>query len=194
MDLFAPTQLQVVPGDGGGVRYWPGFSARADADAWFAALLSGADWSAQRRRMYDRTIDVPRLTSTYRTNALPDALPLAAILMQVQACVPAPYNAVGLNLYRDGHDSVAMHNDKLHSLVPGEPIALVSLGDTRRMAIRAKTGERQRIAIDLEHGSLLVMSHASQLSHEHGIAKTARLLDPRMSIVFRVRPAAWPPD
>lgn len=194
MDLFAPKQLQVVPGDEGGVRYWPSFANRADADLWFAALLTGVDWAAQRRKMYDRTVDVPRLTATYRTDALSDALPLAAILEQVQVYVPAPYNAVGLNLYRDGRDSVAMHNDKLHTLAPGEPIALVSLGDTRRMAIRAKTGERQRVAIDLEHGSLLVMSHASQLTHEHGIAKTARQPNPRMSVVFRVRPAGWRPN
>lgn len=194
MDLFASTQLQVVYGEEGGVRYWPGFAARVDADAWFAALLTGADWAAQRRKMYDRTVDVPRLTAAYRTDALPDALPLAAMLAQVQEYVAAPYNAVGLNLYRDGRDSVAMHNDKLHTLAPGEPIALVSLGDTRRMAIRAKTGERQRVAIDLEHGSLLVMSHASQVTHDHGIAKTARQLDARMSVVFRVRPAAWRAD
>jgi len=35
------------------------------------------------------------------------------------------------------------------------------------------------------------MSHASQLSHEHGIAKTARAVGPRISVVFRVRPPQW---
>ncbi len=191
MDLFAPTQLQVVAGDEGGVRYWPGFVDRRDADAWFDALVAGADWTAQRRRMYERTVDVPRLTAAYRTDGLPEALPLAAMLAQVQAHVPAPYNAIGLNLYRDGRDSVAMHNDKLHTLVPGQPIALVSLGDSRRMSIRAKAGARERVAIALEHGSLLVMSHASQLTHEHGIAKTACPVGPRMSVVLRVRPRSW---
>lgn len=189
MDLFAPQQLQLIDDIEGGVRYWPGFADPSEADAWFAALKSGVDWAAQRRQMYDRVVDVPRLTASYRLDDLPQCLPLSNILVQVQRKVPAPYNAVGLNLYRDGRDSVAMHNDKLHTLVPGAPIALLSLGDSRRMAIRAKTGARKRVAIDLEHGSLLVMSHASQLTHEHGIAKTLRQTGRRMSVVFRVRPS-----
>jgi len=105
----------------------------------------------------------------------------------VREVVPAAYTDVGMNLYRDGRDSVAMHNDKLHSLVPGEPIALISLGDTRRMNLRAKEGGRA-FGVDLAPGSLLVMSHASQLTHEHGIPKTARPVGARMSVVFRARP------
>ena len=157
--------------------------------------------------MYDRVVDVPRLLAAYRTDALPPELPLAAMLARVQAFVPAPYNAIGMNLYRGGQDSVAMHNDKLHTIVPGQPIALVSLGNPRRMAIRAKTGTAKPLVvslacpelvegnhIDLAPGSLLAMSHASQLTHEHGIPKTARPVGPRMSVVFRVRPKGWVAD
>src|SRR5690606_24419490 len=124
--------------------------------------------------------------------ALPEAragLPLGQMLEHVQARARGGYTSVGLNLYRDGNDSVAMHNDKLHQLVPGQPLALVSLGSVRRMNIRAKAGGRA-LGIDLEPGSLLVMSHASQLTHEHGIPKTARPVAPRMSVVFRARPQA----
>jgi alkylated DNA repair dioxygenase AlkB len=189
-DLFGDGVVQVVADPEGGIRYWPAFAAPHDADAWYAALLAGVPWATQRRQMYDRTVDVPRMLASWRIDALPPDLPLAAMVARVRAMVPAPYNAVGLNLYRDGRDSVAMHNDKLHTIVPGQPIALVSLGDARRMLIRAKAGTRERHALDLAHGSLLVMSHASQLSHEHGIPKTARAVGPRMSVVFRVRPPA----
>lgn len=92
-----------------------------------------------------------------------------------------------MNLYRDGRDSVAMHQDKLHSLVGGEPITLVSLGSTRRMLIRATGGLRETLAIDLAPGSLLRMSHASQLTHEHGIPKTRQAQAARISAVFRAR-------
>lgn len=67
-------------------------------------------------------------------------------------------------------------------------MALISLGDPRRMLIRAKAGDRQTIAVDLEPGSLLCMSHASQITHEHGIPKTRKPQGPRISTVFRVRP------
>jgi alkylated DNA repair dioxygenase AlkB len=138
--------------------------------------------------MYDRMVDVPRLLASYRTQALPSHLPLGEMLEEVRRRIDAPFNAIGLNHYRDGRDSVAMHGDKLHSIVPRQPIALLSLGATRRMVIRAKEGARASIAIELEPGSLLVMSHRSQRSHEHGIPKTSRQVDARISAVFRVRP------
>jgi alkylated DNA repair dioxygenase AlkB len=194
VDLFDTDCLQLLDDPEGGVRYRPALLSADAADRCFADLIAGADWQAQRRPMYDRIVDVPRLLASYRAAALPGDLPLADLLARVQAAAPAPYNAIGLNLYRDGRDSVAMHGDKLHTLVPGHRIALVSLGDTRRMQIRARAGRRERIAIALEHGSLLVMSHAVQISHEHGIAKTARPVGPRISVVFRVRPAGYRGD
>jgi alkylated DNA repair dioxygenase AlkB len=190
MDLFADDARpqQVVDDAEGGIRYWPRLVPAETADAWFEALQQ-ASWSAHRRPMYDRVVDVPRLLASYAVGSWPATLPLGAILARVQALAPAPYNAVGMNLYRDGRDSVAMHNDKLHTIVAGMPIALVSLGEPRRMRIKPK-GAPGRIDLDLAHGSLLVMSHAAQLTHEHGIPKTTAAIGPRMSVVFRVRPAA----
>jgi alkylated DNA repair dioxygenase AlkB len=194
MDLFASTPVQLVTDAEGGIRYWPGLIAPDVADAWFETLLANAGWTHHRRPMYERVVDVPRLMASYSTDALPAALPLADMLARVQACVPAPYSAVGLNLYRDGADSVAMHNDKLHTLVPRQPISLVSLGEPRRMLVRAKAGDARAIALDLAHGSLLSMSHAAQLTHEHGIPKSKRALGPRISCVFRVRVPGWTAD
>lgn len=193
MSLFAPTPVTLVDDAEGGIVHWPQWLPPALADAWFRALHDRAAWTHQRRPMYDRIVDVPRLLAAYRTDALPPDLPLAELLARVQATAPAPYSAVGLNLYRDGGDSVAMHNDKLHTIVPPHPIALVSLGATRRMRIRAKDG-RRAVGVDLDPGSLLVMSHASQITHEHGIPKTTRNVGPRISVVFRVRPENWRAD
>ena len=188
LELFAPTISQPIIDAEGGVRYWTGFAAWTEADAWFDSLLAHADWHLERRQMYNRFVDVPRMLADYSIDTLPTALPLAEILARVQEFVPAPYTSICLNLYRGGRDSVAMHNDKLHTIVPSQPIALVSLGSPRRMVIRAKTGDRRSIPIDLAPGSLLAMSHASQLTHEHGIPKTVHAMGPRMSVVFRVRP------
>ena len=187
MDLFGHCPQTLVEDAEGGIRYWPAFLGEGEAETWFQALCEGCAWQHQRRPMYDRVVDVPRLQAWYPLDALPAGLPLAAMLDRVQATVPGAYNSVGLNLYRDGRDSVAMHNDKLHMLVPGQPIALLSLGAQRRMNIRAKSGGRA-LGVDLVPGSLLVMSHASQVTHEHGIPKTARPVRPRMSAVFRARP------
>jgi alkylated DNA repair dioxygenase AlkB len=187
-DLFVAGPQQLLPDAEGGVSYRPGFVDPATAARWFERLREGIDWQAQRRPMYDRVVDVPRLTASCWLDdpSLPDSLAEAAALLRAET--GTPFNAVGLNFYRDGRDSVAPHNDKLHSLVPGHPIALLSLGSVRRMTIRAKPPARQVQRIDLLPGSLLLMSHASQHTHEHGIAKTTVPVGERISLAFRVRP------
>jgi alkylated DNA repair dioxygenase AlkB len=188
-DLFAPAMTQLVDDAQGGIRYWPDVIDPVTARHWFDILHARAAWMHLQRPMYDRIVDVPRLLANYAVDALPDDLPLASLLACVQAKAPAPYSRIGMNLYRDGNDSVAMHGDKLHTVAQGHPITLVSLGAPRRMLIRARNGTRGTLAVDLTPGSVLSMSHASQSTHEHGIPKTRRAQGPRISVVFRVRPA-----
>jgi alkylated DNA repair dioxygenase AlkB len=101
-----------------------------------------------------------------------------------------PFTSVGLNFYRDGRDSVAPHNDHLDVLVPGFPIALLSLGSTRRMTIRAKQAPKSVLHVDLDPGSLLMMSYETQLHYTHGIPKTKDPVGERISLAFRVKPQA----
>ncbi|MGJ4729764.1 alpha-ketoglutarate-dependent dioxygenase AlkB [Luteimonas sp. SDU101] len=186
-DLFAPSMLQLVDDAQGGARYWPDIIDPDTAQRWFEQLVDGAQWRHLRRPMYDRMVDVPRLLASYAADELPGELPLADMLARVRRRVPAPFTSIGMNFYRDGHDSVAMHGDKLHLLGDGHPIAILSLGAPRRMLIRAAGDHADRIAVDLMPGSLLAMSHAMQTTHEHGIPKV-REAGPRISVVFRARP------
>lgn len=185
-DLFAPPVLQLVEDAQGGARYWTSVVDPDTARRWFDALVEGADWHSLRRPMYDRVVDVPRLLASYAIDELPPHLPLAAIHEVVRRHVPAPFTSIGMNLYRDGNDSVAMHGDKLHLLGEGHPVAVFSLGAPRRMLIRAKRNHADRVAVDLVPGSLLAMSHVMQTTHEHGIPKV-REAGPRISVVFRAR-------
>jgi alkylated DNA repair dioxygenase AlkB len=123
--------------------------------------------------------------------SMPGALSDAARLVSDR--VGVAFNSVGLNLYRDGRDSVAPHNDHLNEIRKGFPIALVSLGATRRMTIRAKTPPRRVIHVDLEPGSLLVMDYATQLHYTHGVPKTTEPLGERISLAFRVKRARAEP-
>jgi len=188
--LFAEHGPRVlVEDDEGGIRYWPGFVEAATAARWFVELRDAVDWRSERRPMYDRVVDVPRLLSGYRLDgaeSLPQAL--GEIADRVRRTLGTPFNHVGLNRYRDGNDSVAPHNDKLYSIVAPHPIALLSLGATRRMDIRAKQPPRNTIRIDLDPGSLLVMSHASQHHWDHGVPKSKAPVGERISLAFRVRP------
>ena len=170
----------------GRITYEPDFLARDMAAAMFEQLLRDVPWHGERRRMYDRDVDTPRLLASFALDApLPPAI--AAIAPPVGAAAQAAFTHVGLNLYRDGHDSVAPHNDHLDELQSGAPIALVSLGATRDMVIRAKRPPRRTLRVALEAGSLLVMSYATQLHYDHGIPKQRAPVGPRISLAFRVR-------
>ena len=97
--------------------------------------------------LYERRISVPRLQASVALGACPPA----------SLSAPAPYTRVGLNLYRDGRDSVAPHGDRENELQAGQPIALLSLGATRVMVVRERTGRRRAWRLPLESGSLLVI-------------------------------------
>jgi alkylated DNA repair dioxygenase AlkB len=175
----------------GRIAYTPRVIDAATAEAWFTELRSGVQWRAERRTMYDREVDVPRLIAHFRLDPAPGVTPrpiLEAATRGIES-TGVPFNSVGLNLYRDGHDSVAPHHDHLNEILKGFPIALVSLGATRRMSIRAKAQPRSVIHVDLEAGSLLVMDYETQLHYTHGVPKTTDPVGERISLAFRVKRA-----
>lgn len=187
--LFVDAARTILDDARGSISYIPDAIAPDLAAAWFAALRDRIAWKSERRMMYEREVDVPRLLSSYWLDdpALPPELAAAAAVAGQLAAYR--FNSVGLNFYRDGNDSVAPHNDKLHELVAGAPIALLSLGAVRRMTIRSKEPPRSVVHLDLEPGSLLLMSYATQEHFDHGIPKVRREVGPRISLAFRHRPA-----
>jgi alkylated DNA repair dioxygenase AlkB len=193
LTLFDSNETLLTDDERGRIVYTPRFVDLATAGAWFVELRTAVNWRAERRMMYDREVDVPRLMGHYRldpaadltTGPMPGAIVDAA--RRVIDRVGAPFNSVGLNLYRDGRDSVAPHNDHLNEIRKGFPIALLSLGATRRMTIRAKAQPRTVFHVDLEPGSLLVMDYATQLHYTHAVPKTADPVAERISLAFRVK-------
>jgi alkylated DNA repair dioxygenase AlkB len=184
--LFGAGPQRLLDDATGLIEYRPQVLAPATAQAWFERLQADIPWRQQRRVMYERELDVPRLTASYRLDdpSLPEPLAEAAALAAREFGVE--FNSVGLNLYRDQHDSVAPHNDRLGDLVPGHPIVLLSLGDTRRMRIQGKQS-RAKLELDLEPGSLLLMDYETQLHYDHGIPKQRAAVGPRISLAFRMR-------
>jgi alkylated DNA repair dioxygenase AlkB len=173
----------------GRIEYRPRLVDAGTARAWFDELRQAVAWKAERRRMYDREVDVPRLTAHFRlAGGEPPPPAIVQAARRVVGATGMPFNAVGLNLYRDGRDSVAPHNDHLNEIVEGHAIGLLSLGAIRRMTIRAKDAPRRVLHVDLEPGSLLLMSYATQLHYTHGVPKTRAAVGERISLAFRVKP------
>ncbi|MGA2760318.1 MAG: alpha-ketoglutarate-dependent dioxygenase AlkB [Candidatus Cybelea sp.] len=209
LGIFGDGQRTLVDDETGRIVYIPGFAGAPAAAAWFSALRDGVAWQNERRRMYDRDVDVPRLVARYRLDdpGLPAAIAEAS--ERASQVAGTRFNSAGLNYYRDGRDSVAPHNDHLYEIVPGHPIALISLGATRLMTIRSKAanvilspstslrtgsveGRRRILDIDLENGSLLLMSYETQMHYDHGVPKTKTPVEARISLALRVRPSPEP--
>jgi alkylated DNA repair dioxygenase AlkB len=155
------------------------------ADALLDELVTSVVWKQGRRQMYERTVDDPRLSRWYHRDATFPHPVLHDAHHSLRARYHVDFGGVALNFYRDGRDSVAAHNDRLHRLVAGAPIALLSLGAARRMLIRAKAPPRRTLQLDMEAGSVLLMSYASQHHFDHGIPKTRAAVGPRISLAFR---------
>lgn len=161
------------------------------ADELFALLVHQIPWRAERREMYDRVVDVPRLVHTYGAG---ETLPHPA-LVEARERLSAhyapelgePFATAGCCYYRDGGDSVAWHGDTLgrgrsHDTL----VAILSLGSPRRLLLRPRGGSVAHTHL-LGHGDLLVMGGSCQRTWEHAVPKTRRPVGPRISVQFRPR-------
>jgi alkylated DNA repair dioxygenase AlkB len=179
----------------------------------FTRLAQAVPWRAERRRMYDRTVDVPRLLCFYGENApLPDpALDAcrAALNGYYAAELGEPFVTAGLCFYRDERDSVAWHGDTIgRGSTQDTMVAIVSLGEARPLVLRPRAGAGPGagagrgvsagqgtdggrgaglLRYNLGHGDLIVMGGSCQRTWEHAVPKSVRPAGPRISVQFRPR-------
>jgi alkylated DNA repair dioxygenase AlkB len=157
----------------------------------FARLAEAVPWRAERRRMYDRTVDVPRLLCFYDERApLPDpALDACrdALNAHYAGELGEPFATAGLCFYRDGRDSVAWHGDTIgRGSTEDTMVAILILGEARPLLLRPRGGGKA-LRYGLGHGDLFVMGGSCQRTWEHAVPKSARPTGPRISVQFRPR-------
>jgi alkylated DNA repair dioxygenase AlkB len=161
------------------------------ADDLFVRLVHDVPWYAERRQMYDRVVDVPRLLKFYGSGEeLPDPV-LAEARDRLSAHyapeLGEPFTSAGFCYYRDGRDSVAWHGDTVgRSRTEDTMVAIVSLGEARRLLLRPRAGG-DTLSFALGHGDLLVRGGSCQRTWEHAVPKTSRPVGPRISVQFRPR-------
>lgn len=163
------------------------------ADELFARLMpdgsGGVDWRGERRMMYDREVDTPRLLRFYSaTEPWPDP-----VLQQARSALSdyyadelgEPFTTAGMCLYRDGRDSVAWHGDREgRASTQDTMVAIVSIGSPRALVMRP-AGGGESVRFNLGHGDLVVMGGSHQRTWEHAIPKTSKPVGPRISVQFR---------
>jgi alkylated DNA repair dioxygenase AlkB len=160
-----------------------------DADEVFATLVETVPWRAERREMYDRIVDVPRLLYTYMIG---EELPHPA-LTRAREALDAHYahelgerfRTAGCAYYRDGRDSVAWHGDTIgRGKTSDTMVSIVSVGDPRRLHLRPRLGGAEPVVVEMGHGDLVVMGGSCQRTWEHAVPKVSAA-GPRISVQFR---------
>ncbi|MFD9434501.1 alpha-ketoglutarate-dependent dioxygenase AlkB [Streptomyces sp. NPDC060002] len=180
---------RTVLGAGAWIDVLPGWLT--GSDALFEQLAAEVPWRAERRRMYDSVIDVPRLLAFYGAG---EELP-HPVLAQARRALSThyaeelgePFVTAGLCHYRDGRDSVAWHGDRIgRGARQDTMVAILSVGSPRDLLLRpARGGETVRRP--LGHGDLIVMGGSCQRTWEHCVPKSTRAAGPRISVQFRPR-------
>lgn len=174
-------------GHGAWIDVLPGWLG--GSDALFEQLASEVPWRAERRKMYDHVVDVPRLLAFYGVD---DVLP-HPVLAEAREALSAhyaeelgePFTTAGLCLYRDGRDSVAWHGDRIgRGAREDTMVAILSVGAPRDLLLRPMRGG-DTVRRPLGHGDLIVMGGSCQRTWEHSIPKTTRAAGPRISVQFR---------
>ena len=165
------------------VDHAPGWVA--GSDELFGQLVADTDWAQRSRWMYERRVDEPRLTAGWsRSSGQPLEPPVLERMREVLSVrYGVTLDSMGLNLYRDGRDSVAWHGDRIAREIAEPIVALVSLGDPRRFLARPRGGGRSR-PFELGRGDLLVTGGTFQRRWEHSVPKVAAA-GARLSVAFR---------
>jgi alkylated DNA repair dioxygenase AlkB len=171
--------------------------SKSESDLLLQKLRTDIEWEQESMNMYGKQVNFPRLTAWYGDNDKPYSFSgitlqpkiwseeLIEIKNKIEPLSKVKFNSVLLNLYRSGNDSISWHTDAEKELGRNPVIASVNFGATRKFQLRhIKT--KEKLEIELTHGSLLIMQGELQHFWEHQVPKTAKMVGERINLTFRV--------
>lgn len=180
------------------VEYYPNFFDTHRATELFEKLKNEIPWQQDNITLFGKTHPQPRLTSLFGNEGKPYSYSnivmqphhwnplLMFIKNEIEEICSESFTTVLLNYYRDGKDSNGWHADNEKELGRNPVIASVSFGAERFFHLQHNTIKEQKLKINLEHGSLLIMKGSTQHCWKHQIPKTAKDIGPRINLTFRI--------
>lgn len=187
----------LTPIRNGVLQYFPAFFGQVESDDFFKKLRTDVEWKQESMNMYGRQVNFPRLTAWYgdldkpysfsgiKLNPILWSNTLLSIKGKIEEKANTHFNSVLLNLYRNGNDSISWHTDAEKELGLNPIIGSVNFGATRTFQLRhIKT--KEKIEIELTHGSLLIMEGELQHFWQHQVPKTKHTVGERINLTFRV--------
>ncbi len=206
LDMFGNTNSRndnpvVKPGynsiKNGEFYFYPNFFPKHESNSFFKELKANILWKQESMNMYGKQVNFPRLTAWYGDNEKPykfsgitlNPNPWTESLLKIKKLIEPKsnvvYNSVLLNLYRNGNDSISWHTDAEPELGRNPVIASVNFGETRKFQLR-HIHTKEKVEIELTHGSLLIMQGELQHYWQHQVPKTEKIINSRINLTFRV--------
>ena len=178
--------------------YYPNFFSKSNADQLLEQLKTDIPWQQDNITIFGKTHPQPRLTSLFGNDAKPYSYSnitmqpnewnslLLQIKNKVEEVCEEKFTTVLLNYYRDGKDSMGWHSDNEKELGINPIIASVTFGAERMFHLKHNIVAEQKLKINLQHGSLLIMKGETQHFWKHQIPKTSRPIGERINLTFRI--------
>ncbi|WP_054852903.1 alpha-ketoglutarate-dependent dioxygenase AlkB [Olleya sp. ITB9] len=180
------------------ITYYPNFLNPEEADYYFKILLNEIPWQQDDITVFGKTYAQPRLTALFADNKKPYSYSnitmqphgfssaLSEIKKKIEDIENNTFTTCLANLYRDGQDSNGWHADNEKELGKNPIIASISLGQVRPFSLKHKVHKHLKHKIELQSGSLLVMKGSTQQHWLHQIAKTKKIIKPRINLTYRI--------
>ncbi len=198
MDLFSTTTNNfnnLLPTDGE-VYYYGKIFTLKEANVFYNKLIENIEWKNDEAFIMGKLIITKRKVAWYgekafeytysktTKSAFPFTKDLVALKKIVEQHTNETYNSCLLNLYHNGTEGMGWHSDGEKDLKKNGAIASLSFGAERKFAFKHKIN-KQKIDIQLEDGSLLVMKGETQTNWQHRLPPTTLIQKPRINLTFR---------
>ena len=178
------------------VSYWKGVFTEEESLMHFHHLSTLPSLTQGSFHLFGKPVKTPRLESfhgispiPYRYSgqtleSMPFTAPMHAILARITKLTGCTFNAVLINVYRNGMDSNGWHADNEKELGKNPIIASVSFGAERKFQLKSRDGAVKKTIL-LENGSILLMGGTIQPEFIHCIPKEPKVALPRINLTFR---------
>lgn len=180
----------------GTVNYYGKLFTIAEAYYYLEKLLDTIEWQNDEAVIFGKRIVTKRKVAWYGekpfsytySNTTKYALPWTKELLELKTRIEKEtgemFNSCLLNLYHTGEEGMAWHSDGETDLKKDGAIASISFGAERKFAFKHKQ-TKEKVALILEHGSVLVMKGITQTHWLHRLPPTKLIAKPRVNLTFR---------
>lgn len=178
------------------VNYYGKLFRKIEADHYLKILRNDVSWRNDKAIIFGKKIITKRKVAWYgekpfsytysktTKQALPWTKTLLALKFIIEQKSGETFNSCLLNLYHNGSEGMAWHSDGEKELKKNGAIASLTLGAERKFAFKHKI-TNEKVALTLEHGSLLIMKGETQKYWLHRLPPTKRIHDHRINLTFR---------